>query len=120
MADEVRAKANKLLERLADAAEKLITLDVVTVIGEVVGPERSAAGEETFNWDAKDGSEVFRTQIDLIQGDIRNVLPLAHAGEDGSSARAFHNEQVVKAQQIIADNLKALTEFARDLRNAAG
>jgi hypothetical protein len=48
------------------------------------------------------------TTIDLIQGDIKNVLDREFVVGELTELRGFHETQVLRGQQIIKDNLEAL------------
>ena len=85
----------KFLDEVKQSLNKLVTLKIETVVE--TNPARSA----------------LTTEIDLLQGDIRNTFDSKYAGTP-EDIRNFHARQVEKGQEIIDRNiasLKSLVEF---------
>jgi hypothetical protein len=78
-------------ETIAQAIAKVVQLEI-----------------ETSVTDANKVDRTMLTKIDLVQGDIRNSMDREFVVGELKELRAFHETQVLKAQQIIRDNLEAL------------
>ena len=95
-----------LAKRIQQSLANLVTLDIVTA----VGPPKADGSGPDYGED-----KIMSSKIDLLQGDITNVIDPAFVTGELQTLRSFHETQVVKGEQIVRDNLKAL----RELYNAA-
>lgn len=96
-------------KRILDSIEKLTTLDIVTA----VGPSAlDGDGKPTFG---RDG-QVMATRIRLLEGDITTKMDEAFVTGVHAPLRAFHEEQVNRGMQIVKDNIAALGDLYRLLR----
>ena len=86
-------------QKITDAIEQLLTLEVRTVIN-----------------DAEHGNRILLTQIDLLTGDIETRMHLDFVTGELEEVRAFHAEQVLKGQTIISEHIKTLAALVDDLR----
>ena len=63
---------------------------------------------ETTVIDMNNVKRTMETKIQLVAGDITNSIDREFVVGELTQLRAFHETQVLKAQQIIKDNLEAL------------
>ena len=111
MPDDTKKK--DLKERILRALENLVTLEVVTAVGQVAAPD--AEGKPwsfTFDQDPK----AILSRIDLLQGDVRTCFHEEFVTGDYQSLRDFHAAREAQGHEIIKGNIAALKEllaFAR-------
>ena len=92
-------------DKIAQAITKVIELKITTSVT-----------------DASDANKLERamvTKINLVEGDIKNTMDREFVVGDLKDLRAFHETQVLKAQQIIKDNLEALKTLWALVKDAA-
>ncbi|MBB3264767.1 hypothetical protein FHW79_002385 [Azospirillum sp. OGB3] len=109
-----QGKANSLLNTIADKLDRLVTLTVVTAIAdiEVVQDDPDQVG---FTCRPRSGStiEAFQTQVNLVTGDIENLISRDFATNTAyHSLTEFHLAQVTKSSDIVITNLKAIRDLA--------
>ncbi len=101
----------KLSEKIEKSLANLVTLEIVTAVGRPDG--------KTLDPDyAQD--RVMTSKINLLQGDITNVIDEAFVSGELEPLRAFHENQVMKGEEIVQKNLealKALYEMAREYQS---
>ena len=78
-------------EKIAQAIEKVVELEITTSVTDANKVEREMV-----------------TQINLVEGDIKNTMDREFVVGELKELRPFHETQVLKAQQIFKDNLEAL------------
>ncbi len=88
-----------VLKKITDALERLLTLEVKTVV-----------------WDGEHGDRDITTQIRLATGDITTRMHADFIGGELDAMREFHAEQVSRGQKIIADHVKTLLDLVSELR----
>ena len=94
-----------LIKTIKDSLENLVTLEIVTAVGR---PAVDDDGKPQVDY-AKD--LVMFSRINLIDGDITNILDSSFVNGEHQDLRTFHEDQVNEGQQIIRDNLAALKEL---------
>ncbi|MDQ2103835.1 hypothetical protein [Azospirillum isscasi] len=109
-----QGKANSLLNTIADKLERLVTLTVVTAVADidVVQDDPNQIG---FTCRPKSGAtiEAFQTQVNLVTGDIENLISRDFATNTAyQSLTEFHLAQVTKSSDIVSTNLKAIRDLA--------
>ncbi|NUB23935.1 hypothetical protein GAY30_03270 [Azospirillum brasilense] len=109
-----QGKANSLLNTIADKLDRLVTLTVVTAIADidVVQDDPNQVG---FTCRPKSGTtiEAFQTQVNLVTGDIENLISRDFATNTAyHSLTEFHLAQVTKSSDIVSTNLKAIRDLA--------
>lgn len=109
-----QGKANSLLNTIADKLDRLVTLTVVTAVADidVVQDDPTQIG---FTCRPKPGStiEAFQTQVNLVTGDIENLISRDFATNSAyQSLTEFHLAQVTKSSDIVSTNLKAIRDLA--------
>jgi hypothetical protein len=116
---DIQTKVDALLEKLGNALEELVTLNVMTMqtsltVGKdangkvILVPKGSSDGTNT-----PPDAEGLWTSIRLDQGDIVNMISTGALGN--APLMELHKEQVKLSQQIVSDNIKALVDLARSL-----
>ena len=104
--------AADLAEKLSTAAEKLVELRIVTVIGDAaVGLDAAQKLQLT----GLTSTAAYVTSIDLLQGDIWTSTSVAVPEEQRSGLRAYHDQMVQKGQEIVARNLSLLKDVVEFL-----
>jgi hypothetical protein len=105
--------ARGFLQRLEGALKDLVTLKVVTVVGDV---SVSGSGGDIVVA-ARDGAavEAASTEIDLLDGHIVNIFSPKFSDAGGGTLQAFHQTQVEKSNAIMAANLLELQKLAAAL-----
>ncbi len=99
--------AADLAEKLSKAADKLVELRIVTVIGDAaVGLDANQKLQLT----GLTSTAAYVTSIDLLQGDIWTSTSDSVPEEQRSGLRAYHDQMVQKGQEIVARNLGLLKD----------
>jgi hypothetical protein len=120
-------KADALIRRIEDALQNLVTLRVVTAVTPLRAVAFTADGTPTTDpsmmkqWNLLPTGEAANgmvTEINLIEGDIRNAMSPDFGGEDRKSLREFHLQQVSQSRTIVHDNIQAVLDLARSLRSS--
>lgn len=117
-----QGKANSLLNTIADKLDRLVTLTVVTAIADidVVQDDPNQVG---FTCRPKAGTtiEAFQTQVNLVTGDIENLISRDFATNTAyHSLTEFHLAQVTKSSDIVSTNLKAIRDLAVQISGRTG
>ena len=104
-----------LLNTLTNALEHLVTLEIITAVGQIKhspGPGGSmnpAHDLPDIDWDQE--PKVMLTKINLIEGDIKTVLDPAFVTRDYHSIREFHLAREREGYEMIHKNLAAIKEL---------
>ncbi len=99
--------AAELAEKLSRAADKLVELRIVTVVGDAaVGLDAN----QKLQLSGLTSTGAYVTSIDLLQGDIWTSTSVAVPEEQRSGLRAYHDQMVQKGQEIVARNLGLLKD----------
>jgi hypothetical protein len=94
------------IDKLKASAEKLITLNITTAVGNAEH-DPAAAGSFTVGKDAK----IMNSSIDLLQGDITTIIPEAFMEAPYSAIREYHQAREEAGQQIIKENIACIKEL---------
>lgn len=94
------------IDKLKASAEKLITLNITTAIGNAEH-DPATPGNYTVAKDAK----VMNSSIDLLQGDITTIIPEEFMEAPYSAIREYHQTREEAGQQIIKDNIECIKEL---------
>src|SRR5690606_36909387 len=90
-------------------------LRVTTVIGEVSltggidNPDIGFADSKAPN------SNVIATSVNLVDGDITNVVPERFWSPDKEAIRNYHEQQVANGHEIVRRNLQLVSEIGEAL-----
>ena len=108
--------SNSLLDSLKNAAENVINLQIVTIIGDV-----QVSGDIRHPTVAFLGDEpstdhiVIATNINLVDSDITSVIPKEYAGQTASQVMKYHAEQVAQATETMAQRVEMIKTLLKDL-----
>ncbi len=91
--------------------EKLTTLEIVTGVG-VTGLDEAGHPQLPVGND----SQVMVSRIRLLEGDVTTFMDESFVTGAHAALREFHEAQVGRGLQMIKDNLAALGELYRLLR----
>ena len=106
--DKLRESLEKLMTKIQRAVEEIVTLKVVTVVGNVTLDDPSKPEGEL----AVDDSHVMKTEIDLLQGDIVSVVDKWYLQAANKTMRDQHEKREAQGQDTIRKNLATLKELA--------
>jgi hypothetical protein len=101
------ATLDSIIAKATGYVNDVVNLRVITAVGEF----SATYNETTQKWDVTPGASAnsaILTNIDLVQGDIVNLMPQAFSGDGGKAVRDFHSTQVEKAEGIVRANIAAL------------
>jgi len=103
-----------ILDAIKAGFKDLRQLEIITVVGPVkveTGPE----GKIKVSIPEDATTKAMVSRIDLIDGDVRNLIDPAFVTGDLTSLRDFHNDQVKKGNDIIVKNIEAVVELAKKI-----
>ena len=103
---------NDLLDKLKDAAEKLLTLHVATIVGQAE-VKLDATGKVMSVTTPEGPVDAIVTILDLVGGDV--TTHIAPDLKNDSDLRAFHEALVGPAAAVLPNNLKALADAVRSV-----
>lgn len=126
MADEDKKGLEGLLDRIADAAENLINLTIVTHVGRVdlrgtvEKPEVAFSGKHQSGGQASQPQEgkTFVTNVNLVDSDICSVIPPEYADVGESPVMAYHREQVERAMESMERKAELLVSVFGKVKRA--
>lgn len=106
---------SKLWDMLLQGVQSAVRLRVTTVIGEVSltggidNPDIGFADSKAPN------SNVIATSVNLVDGDITNVVPERFWSPDKEAIRNYHEQQVANGHEIVRRNLQLVSEIGEAL-----
>ena len=109
-------RANSFLEKLRTAAENLVNLKIVTIVGdaELTGDlERPKVRFDTA--DSGNNRLVIATNINLVEGDMTTVIPTKYDDQLEGAIMKYHAEQVVQANSSVTQKLKLVESLIKDI-----
>lgn len=110
---------DNLQDKLVKALNAVVKLKVVTF----VGPVEVSGSLDALKVDmpiTKPGEDAIVTSIDLVQGDIVNVVPGRFWTPEQVAVREFHQQQVGEAKEIVDRNVKLILAAGKSLVELAG
>lgn len=115
--ETVKVKENSVLSRLAQAAESLVSLEVATVVADkpiLVEEKDGRMQARPRQISGASGADGAYTRIDLLQGDMLNVVASSYVPEEGATSPVleFHEKQVGTAKDIVAKNIDTVINLA--------
>ncbi len=107
-----REMASDLKDRIEKSIENLVTLEIVTAVGQVQfdgkeGCEKTNLPDLDYSKDYK----VILTKIDLLQGDIKTVYDEAFVNGEYENLKAYHAAREKEGYGIIEKNVAALEKL---------
>lgn len=114
--DTGQVQEGSIGQRLARALESLVELQIYTCVGTPEFEVRQDP-ESGLTLRPKDGkvavSTTCYTEINLVSGDIINLVPEAHLAAD-DPLRAIHAAQVESGLGIVKQNVETLRDLLKD------
>lgn len=105
--DPIGMRRNDLLGKIAEKLDRLVTLEIATVVGRPVPNEHGDGYRPPIEADA----DAMLTRIDLVQGDVTTVIPAEFLADNRKELRDFHAEREQRGHAIIQNNLDALARL---------
>lgn len=90
-----------LVKRLLETAEKLVTLEIVTVVGTYDGKTNQPGAN----------SKMMRTRMNLLEGDRITEVDPEFVNGPLSSLREFHAQAEKQGHDIIKGNIEAIEKM---------
>ncbi|MCA9744564.1 MAG: hypothetical protein H6695_13355 [Deferribacteres bacterium] len=115
MANDSDSKLNSLINTIKEALQNLVTLEIITAVGQV---DFNAPNGPDL--DTEKDPKVILTKINLIQGDVKTVYDPEFITGNYRELKDFHKTREEMGHQMIKDNLDALMKLfnlAKDLRS---
>lgn len=100
---------NELIDSIKEAMANLVTLEIVTAVGNVKFQPKSAEEEKIVaTIDYSKEPKAILTKIDLLQGDVQTVFHEEFVTGNYKELKKFHTAREKQAHEIVKDNLAAL------------
>jgi hypothetical protein len=118
MADSTQPTTTKndVWDKLLRGVQSAVELRVITVVGGVKLGGKLAAPEVEFgDATSKGNSDAIVTSINLVQGDITNIVPDQFWAPDKEVIRQYHEQQVSNGHEIVNRNLRLISEVGEAL-----
>ncbi len=98
------------LDNIKNAFQDLVTLEIITAVGEV---ELNIKDKKLVATGIKDGEncKTILTKIDLLQGDIQTVYAPEFVTGEYQSLKEFHKNREDQGYKIIQDNIETLKKL---------
>lgn len=116
-------QAQKLLDKLAEKIDDLTTLEIETVVAGVsvtldLDSQQKPTGRWTLLPSAQGTPLGMRTTVNLVDGDIKNLISPEFSSDQYKSLFDFHLGQVTKSHDIVSQNIAALVDLAKKLMSS--
>ncbi len=109
--------ASAFAKKIVDSIENLVTLEIVTAVGNVqYGPreKRPADAKRHFpDLDYDRDPKIMFTKIDLLQGDIKTVYDEAFVTGEYQQLKAYHATKEKEGYQIVQKNIETLERLLK-------
>ncbi len=99
-----------LIDKIKNSIKNLITLEIITTVGQVELKIKDKEIVVTGIKDSKNCKSIW-TKINLLEGDINTVYDPEFVTGQYQSLRDFHKNREDQGHQIIKDNIAALKEL---------
>ena len=108
--------AEQLADKLLDAANELMTLQIVTTVGDLAIAVDGTGQKLTFSTLAATASAI--TRINAVTGDIWTNRTQNTMGGENAAIADYHERMVEKSQAIIERNLRVIADLVERLKVA--
>jgi hypothetical protein len=105
---------NDVWDKLLRGVQSAVELRVITVVGDVKLGGKLEAPQVSFGGEKLEGSAIV-TSINLVEGDITNVVPDQFWSPDKEVIRKYHEQQVSNGHDIVDRNLRLISEVGEAL-----
>ena len=110
---------NGFVAKVEQALEELVTLNIVTAVGEAqIETKQIDGGLERRSITVSGKNKVIWTSIDMLQGDITTVIDPELQGDAGKELREFHKGREAQGIAILRENIGALRDIVKLLGEA--
>lgn len=107
---------NDVWDKLLRGVQSAVELRVITVVGDVrLGGQIDSPEIKFGEDDAKPTSDAIVTSINLVEGDITNIVPDQFWAPDKEVIRKYHEQQVSNGHDIVSRNLRLISEVGEAL-----
>ena len=89
--------ANAIFDKAIKALDGLATLNVETIVVD------------------NGGNKAIKTEMDLIDGDVKTRIDKDFITGELTSIREFHNQQVTNAREVVSSNVAAMVDLAEKI-----
>ncbi len=107
------AAVRSFLQGVEQALNEIVTLRIVTLVGDVTVAGTGLAATVTVRGGTS--AEAASTEIDLLNGHITNTFSPGFAALSGGDLKSLHESRVEKSQAIITANLAEVQKLASAL-----
>jgi len=106
-------KLNGLIASIKEAIVNLVTLEIVTAVGDVKFQPKSAEEKEktVAMIDYTKEPKAILTKVDLLQGDIQTVFHEEFVTGNYKELKEFHAAREKQGHEIIKENIAALEKL---------
>lgn len=111
MANSSDNKLTDLINRIKDALENLVTLEIITAVGQVKFKSGPEGDKGLPDLDYSKNPKVILTKINLLQGDIKTVYDPEFVTGNLQELKAFHKTREDQGNEIIKNNLERLQQL---------
>jgi hypothetical protein len=94
--------------RIREAIENLVTLEIMTAVGQVDAGVGEGGASRSPDLDYAADPKVILTKIDLLQGDIKTVFNEEFVTGNYQALRDFHARREQEGYEIIQKNIAAI------------
>jgi hypothetical protein len=110
---EMPDRLKELIARIKDAIGNLVTLEIVTAVGDVKFQPKSAEEKDKIvaTIDYSKEPKSILTRVDLLQGDIQTVFHEEFVTGNYKELKEFHAAREKEGHKIIKENLAALEKL---------
>ena len=107
---------DSFLQTLKKAAENLINLKIVTVVGDVELSGDIQHPQVQFTKGGTDTEQiVIVTNINLIDSDITTAIPTKYENQVEGTIMKYHKEQVTQANATMDQKVKLIESLIKDI-----
>ena len=108
-------RAQSFLATLMKAAENLVHLQIVTVVGDVELSGTVDHPHIRFPDNASQPDNVIVTNINLVDSDITTVIPAKYENDIDGPIMKYHADQVAQANQSMDKKLQLIQSLITDI-----
>lgn len=108
-------RAQSFLATLMRAAENLVHLQIVTVVGDVELSGTVDHPQINFADNTSGPENVIVTNINLVDSDITTVIPAKYENEIDGPIMKYHADQVTQANQSMDKKLQLIQSLITDI-----
>ena len=108
-------RTQSFLAKLMQAAENLVHLQIVTVVGDVELSGDVDHPQVKFPDNASGSDQVIVTNINLVESDITTVIPQKYENDIDGPIMKYHADQVVQANESMDKKLQLIQSLITDI-----